>query len=314
MTQPCFVGIDVSKAHLDLHARPTGATARYANEPDGIAALVARVTELAPERVVLEATGGFEAPVAAALAAAGLPVVVVNPRQVRDFARATNKLAKTDALDAATLAHFAEAIRPAVRPLPDADARALADLVDRRRQLVEMRTAEANRRGLARGAVAASVRSHIAWLAKQVDQVDRELTARIRSSAVWRETDDLLRTVPGIGSVVSRVLVSELPELGSLSSKRIAALVGVAPMSRDSGRTSGARAIAGGRSGVRSGLYMAILSAVRYNAPIRTFYQRLRAAGKAVKVAQVAAMRKLLVILNAVVRDKRPWDANFARA
>ena len=314
MTDSCFVGIDVSKDHLDLHARPTGATARYANDPDGIAALAAHVTRLGPERIVLEATGGFEAPAAAALAGAGLPVVVVNPRQVRDFAKATNTLAKTDALDAAVLAHFAEAIRPEVRPRPGADARALADLVDRRRQLLEMRTAETNRLRLATGRVATSLRAHVAWLTEQLDQVDRELSGLIRSSAVWRETDDLLRTAPGIGPVVSRVLVSELPELGTLSNKRIAALVGVAPMSRDSGRASGARAIAGGRSGVRSGLYMAILSAARYNAPIRAFYRRLRAAGKAIKVAQVAAMRKLLVILNAMVRDKRPWDPNFARA
>jgi transposase len=314
MTSACFVGIDVSKDHLDLHARPNGLAARYANDPAGIASLLARVAGLAPERIVLEATGGFEAHLAAALAGAGLPVVIVNPRQVRDFAKATGQLAKTDAIDAAVLAHFAEAIRPEVRPLPDADAQALAALVDRRRQLVEMRTAEMNRLGLATTRVATSLRAHIAWLSKQLAQVDRELTELIQASPLWRAKDDLLQGVPGIGPAVSRVLVSELPELGTLSSKRIASLVGVAPMSRDSGRMSGTRSITGGRAGVRSGLYMAILSAVRYNEPIRKFYQKLRDAGKAIKVAQVAAMRKLLVILNAMIRDNRPWDPNFANA
>ena len=314
MTTACFVGIDVSKEHLDLHARPDHSAVRYANDPAGIAALLAHVAQLAPERIVLEATGGFEVAPAAALAGANRPVVVVNPRQVRDFAKATGQLAKTDAIDAAVLAHFAEVIRPDVRPLPDADARALAALVERRRQLVEMRAAETNRLGLASGPVAASLRAHVAWLSKQLDQVDGELAGLIAASAVWRAKDDLLRSVPGIGPAVSRVLISELPELGSLSNKKIAALVGVAPVSRDSGRTSGTRAIAGGRAGVRSGLYMAILSAVRYNAPIRAFYQRLRAAGKAIKVAQVAAMRKLLTTLNAMVRDNTPWDPNFATA
>jgi transposase len=314
MATACFVGVDVSKDHLDLHARPDGSAARYTNDPAGITALVARVARLAPERIVLEATGGFESPLAAALAGTGQPVVVVNPRQVRDFAKATGTLAKTDALDAAVLAHFAEAIRPEVRPVPDADARALAALVDRRRQLLEMRTAEMNRLGSAGARVATSLRAHIAWLSKQLGQVDRELAGLIEASPVWRAKDDLLQGVPGIGPAVSRVLISELPELGTLSGKRIASLVGVAPMSRDSGRTSGTRSIAGGRAGVRSGLYMAILTAVRYNEPIRKSYQKLRDAGKAIKVAQVAAMRKLLVILNAMIRDNRPWDANFANA
>jgi transposase len=310
----CFVGIDISKDHLDLHARPDGSAARYTNDADGIAVLVTRLAQFEPERIVLEATGGFEASLAAALAAAGLPVVIVNPRQVRDFAKATGKLAKTDRIDAAVLAHFAQAIRPEVRPLPDADAQALAALVDRRRQLLEMRTAEKNRLALASPRVATSLRAHIAWLSKQLDQVDKELGELIEASPLWRAKDDLLQGVPGIGPAVSRVLVSELPELGTLSSKRIASLVGVAPMSRDSGRMSGARSIAGGRAGVRSGLYMAILSAVRYNEPIRKFYQKLRDAGKAIKVAQVAAMRKLLVILNAMIRDNRPWDPQFAYA
>ena len=314
MNDPCFAGVDVSKGHLDLHARPDATAARYTHDPAGIATSLARVAALAPERIVLEAAGGFEAPVAAALAAAGRPVAVVNPRQVRDFAKATGQLAKTDAIDAAVLAHFAEAIRPEVRPPPDADARAPAALVDRRRQLIEMRTAETNRLVLATARVATSLRAHITWLSGQLDQVDRELTELIEASPVWRAKDDLLRTVPGIGPVVSRVPVSELPELGRPSNKRIAAPVGAAPMSRDSGRTSGTRSIAGGRAGVRRGLYTAILTAVRYNAPTRAFYQKLRAAGKAIKVAQVAAMRKLLVILNATIRGNKPWNPNAAAA
>jgi transposase len=308
MNPPRFVGIDVSKDHLDVHIRPDGSAFRSPTDPAGLASVVARLLDVHPERVVLEATGGYEAPIVAALAAAGLPVVVVNPRQVRRFAEATGRLAKTDTLDAAVLAHFAEAIRPEVRPLPDEATVALAALVARRRQLIDMRTAEANRLGTAPAAVARGIREHVAWLDRQLGRVDGELAAAIQASPLWRVADDLLQSVPGVGPVVSRTLLSELPEIGTLSGKRIAALVGVAPVARDSGRKSGARSIAGGRSGVRSGLYMAILSAVRYNPVIRSFYRRLREAGKAVKVAQVAAMRKLLTILNAMVRDNRRWD------
>jgi transposase len=303
-----FAGIDVSKDHLDLHLRPTGASARVANDDDGIAALVGRLTAAGPALVVLEATGGYEAPAAAALAAAGLPVAVVNPRQARRFAEATGRLAKTDRLDAAALAHFAEAARPPARPLPDPDAAALAALLARRRQLLGMRTAEVNRLGTAPPVVAGDIRAHVAWLDRRIDRADRELAAAVAASPAWRAKDDLLRGVPGVGPVVSRTLLSDLPELGRLSARRVAALVGVAPVARDSGRRRGARAVAGGRAGVRSILYMAILSAVRYNPPVRAFYARLRAAGKAVKVAQVAAMRKLLVILNAMVRDNRSWE------
>jgi transposase len=303
-----FAGIDVSKDSLDAHLRPAGEAFRVANDEAGIAALVARLAAAPPTLVVLEATGGYEYPVAAALAAAGLPVAVVNPRQVRRFADATGRLAKTDRLDAAALAHFAEAIRPPARPLPDADTAALAALAARRRQLIDMRTAEANRLPLAPPAVARGIRDHVAWLDRQIGRADRDLAAAVQASPVWRARDDLLRSAPGVGPVVSRVLVAEVPELGTLSGKRIAALVGVAPVARDSGRWSGTRSIAGGRAGVRSALYMAILSAARYNPAIRAFYARLRAAGKAAKVAQVAAMRKLLVILNAMVRDNRPWD------
>jgi transposase len=308
MNPPRFVGIDVSKDHLDVHIRPDGSAFRSPTDPAGLASVVARLLDVHPERVVLEATGGYEAPIVAALAAAGLPVVVVNPRQVRRFAEATGRLAKTDTLDAAVLAHFAEAIRPEVRPLPDEATVALAALVARRRQLIDMRTAEANRLGTAPAAVARGIREHVAWLDRQLGRVDGESAAAIQASPLWRVADDLLQSVPGVGPVVSRTLLSELPEIGTLSGRRIAALVGVAPVARDSGRKSGARSIAGGRSGVRSGLYMAILSAVRYNPVIRSFYRRLREAGKAVKVAQVAAMRKLLTILNAMVRDNRRWD------
>jgi len=308
MTGPVSVGIDVSKDHLDVHSRPSGEAVRLPNDADGLADLVARLAAVTPDRVVLEATGGYEAPAAAALAAAGLPVVVVNPRQARRFAEATGRLAKTDRLDAAALAHFAEAVRPDVRPFPDADARALAALVDRRRQLLGMRTAEQNRLGLAAAAVARGIQDHIAWLDRQLGRVDKDLAAAVEASPAWRAKDDLLQGVPGVGPVVSRVLLTELPELGTLSGRRIAALVGVAPMARDSGKKVGARRIAGGRAGVRSALYMGCLSAVRYNPAVRAYYDRLRAVGKAIKVAQVAAMRKLLVILNAMVRDNRPWD------
>jgi transposase len=303
-----FVGIDVSKDHLDVHVRPTGTACRLANDEPGIAAALAHVAAAGPALVVLEATGGYEAPLAAALAAARLPVVVVNPRQARRFAEATGRLAKTDRLDAAALAHFAEAVRPPVRPLADADTQALAALVARRRQLIDMRTAEQNRLPLAARAVARGIRAHVAWLDRQLDQVGRELAAAVEASPVWRAKDDLLQSVPGVGPVVSHTLLTELPELGTLSARRVAALAGVAPVAHDSGRHRGTRRIAGGRAGVRSTLYMACLSAVRYNPVLRSFYARLRAAGKAVKVAQVAAMRKLLVILNAMVRDHRRWD------
>src|SRR5947209_3880502 len=312
MDAPRYAGIDVSKDHLDVHLQPEGTAFRAGTDEAGLASAVARLVGARPALVVLEATGGYEAPAAAALAAAGLPVAVVNPRQVRDFARGAGKLAKTDRLDAAVLAHFAEAVRPPARPLPDAAAAALAALVARRRQLVEMRAAEQNRLGLARAAVARSVREHIAWLDGQIDRVGRELAAAVEASPAWRAKDDLLRGTPGVGPVVSRTLLAELPELGRLSGRRIAALAGVAPVARDSGRRSGARSIAGGRAAPRCALYMACLSAVRYNPVLRAFYRRLLGAGKAVKVAQVAAMRKLLTILNAMVRDNRPWDPALA--
>jgi transposase len=307
MPSATVVGIDVSKAALDVAVRPAGGAWRAANDAPGIAALVERVAALAPACIVLEATGGLERGASAALAAAGLPVAVVNPRQVRDFAKATGKLAKTDALDAAVLAHFAEAVRPAVRPLPDAAARALAELVTRRQQLVEMQTAERNRLGSLTGSRRERAQAHIAWLRQELAALEAELAAAIEASPAWRERDRLLRSAPGVGPVLARTLVAELPELGTLDRKRRAALVGVAPLNRDSGTFRGRRGVWGGRARVRAALYMGALVATRCNPVIRAFYQRLLAAGKAKKVALVACMHKLLRILNAMLRSRTAW-------
>jgi transposase len=307
---PIYVGIDVAKDRLDVHCLPTGTAFAVANEPAGIADLVARLTPLTPNLIVLEATGGFEYPVAAALALAQLPVAVVNPRQARDFAKATGRLAKTDALDAHTLALFAERVRPPVRPLPDEDARALDALMQRRRQLLEMRVAEQNRQAVAfTDRVRASLQAHIDWLSQQLDGVDKELGATIQQSPVWRAKDELLQSIKGIGPAVSQTLLAALPELGTLSRQEVAALAGLAPLNRDSGTRRGQRSIGGGRACVRSLLYMAALSASRYNPALRTFSERLRQAGKAAKVRLVAVARKLLTIANAVLRDGVPWTA-----
>ena len=312
--QPCFIGIDVSKNTLDGHARPSGEVLHANNDTDGIAALVARAIELAPTLVVLEATGGLEHPRAAALAAARVPVAVVNPRQARDFAKATGRLAETDAIDAAVLAHFAEAIRPAVRPLPDAQTHELAELLGRRRQLLGMRTAETNRLGAVTATrVRRSIEAHLSWLAKQLEGLDTDLSDAIQGSPVWRVNDDLLQSIPGVGRVVSRALMAELPELGRLSREQIAALAGLAPMNRDSGTWSGKRAVCGGRSHVRSALYMAALSAKRWNPALREFATRLKEKGKAAKVILVAVARKLLVIANAILRSQQPWENRAAK-
>lgn len=308
MTPPAlFVGLDVAKAHLDVHLRPTGQAWRLANTDAAHAGLVAQLQTLRPALIVLEATGGYEAAVATTLALAQLPVAVVNPRQVRDFARATGTLAKTDRLDAALLAWFAEAVRPTPQPLDEAAFTDLSAVVHRRRQLIEMLVAEKNRRAGARRPVRRGLDAHIAWLERQILDHDIEITTRIRQSPVWRERDDLLRSVPGIGPRTASLLISALPELGRLGPRQLAKLVGVAPLNRDSGQHRGARTIWGGRAEVRSGLYMATLSALRFNPVIRTFYQRLRAAGKPAKVALVAAMHKLLHILNAIVAHRTPW-------
>ena len=308
-----FIGIDVSKAHLDVAVRPTGDAFRVANDPEGLAELSARLAPLGPALVVLEATGGLEHPAAAALAAAGHHVAVVNPRQAHDFAKAIGRLAKTDRLDADTLALFAERVRPEPRPLPDAAARAFEALLGRRRQLVEMRAAEQNRLGSTTAAsVRKSLQAHIDWLSRQLDKVEKELGQAIEASPVWRAKDELLQSIKGIGQTVARTLLAELPELGTLTRQQIAALAGLAPLNRDSGQRKGQRTIRGGRAEVRSLLYMAALSAARYNPALRAFSDRLKQAGKAVKVRLVAVARKLLTIANAVVRDGRPWEAGVA--
>lgn len=304
---PVFVGIDISKARLDVALRPAESTFTVSYDDAGLATVVDRLSALAPVAIVVEATGGLEVLLSGALAAAGLPVAVVNPRQVRDFARATGRLAKTDALDAQILAQFAEAVRPACRPLPDASTQQLAALITRRRQLVEMLTAEKNRRGCAPRGMRSQIQIHIDWLAQHVAQLDQDLTTAVQASPIWREHDELLRSVPGIGPVVTRTLLAELPELGTLTGKQIAALVGVAPLNRDSGTFRGKRTVWGGRATVRAVLYMGALVAARHNAVLKAFYQRLRAAGKAPKVALTACMRKLLTMLNAMLKHRTPW-------
>ena len=305
--EPRFVGIDVSKAQVDVAVRPTGQRWVVSYDETGIKELVSQMVDLGPAMVLLEATGGLELPLVAALAAAALPVVVVNPRQVRDFARATGMLAKTDALDAAVLAHFADAIRPEVRPLRDAESQVLNSLTARRHQVLTMLVSEKNRLGTAISAVRPRIEAHIAWLEQELNDLDKELRQSLRRSPVWREKDDLLRTVPGVGEQLSLTLLADLPELGTLDRRQIAALVGVAPYNRDSGALRGKRAVWGGRSRVRGVLYMGTLTATRFNPVISDFYQRLLAAGKAKKVALVACMRKLLTILNAMVKNNSTW-------
>lgn len=306
-TDPLYVGIDVSKAQLDVAERPSGERAVIPHTEQDIAALVEQLGARRPACVVLEATGGLQAPLASALAIAGIPVAVVNPRQVRDFARATGQLAKTDAIDAQILARFAEAVRPAPRPLPDEATQEFSACLTRRRQLMEMLVAEQNRLQRAPRPIQRQIQAHLTWLKQQLAALDEDLTHRIQSTPIWREQEDLLRSVPGIGPVVSRTLLGELPELGMLTHKQIAALVGVAPLNRDSGSLRGRRRIWGGRAVVRAALYMSTLVATKHNPVIKVFYQRLRAASKAPKVALVACMRKLVTILNAIVKHRTPW-------
>jgi len=313
-----FLGIDVAKAELVVAVRPSGERWAVANDERGLRTLVERVRRDAPALIVLEATGGYELLCAAALASAGLPVVVANPRQVRDFAKATGQLAKTDRIDADLLALFAERVRPAVRALPGADVQELDALLTRRRQLLEMLGAERNRLGQVFGRgkqpVKKSLKAHIAFLERELRTTDTDLTAMIRRSPAWRERDDLLQSVPGVGPVLSRTLLAELPELGRLSRREVAKLVGIAPLSRDSGTLRGRRFVQGGRASVRAVLYMAALVATKRNAVIRAFYQRLVAAGKPKKLALVACMRKLLTILNAMARTGERWSAEYAGA
>jgi transposase len=307
---PAFAGIDVSKHRLDVNLRPSGEAFAVPRDGPGLEQLLARLRDAAPALVVLEATGGFELTVAAALAGAGLPLAVVNPRQIRDFARATGRLAKTDRLDAEAIALFAERVRPDPRPVPGADAQALAELVARRRQIVEMVGMEQNRRRQARASgVARTIAATLRVLEAQLAEIDRDIDGAVRGSPAWRAADDLLQSVPGIGAVASRTLIAEMPELGRLDRREAAALIGLAPVNRDSGQMRGHRAIAGGRASVRKVLFMATLAAARWNPAIRHHFRQLTARGRPKKVALVACMRKLLGILNAIVRTHQPWRA-----
>lgn len=322
LTTQTYAGVDVSKGRLDAcvvrrsEADEEHDAFGFPNDDAGISALVARFAkEERPALVVLEATGGFERAAVAALAAAGLAVAVVNPRQTRDFARATGRLAKTDRIDALVLARFAEAVRPAPRPLPDEEAQAFGAILVRRSQIVGMLTAEKNRLGSATAKpVAKRIAAHLRWLEKELERTDHDLDGAIEDSPTLRENEALLRSVPGVGPVLARTLLAELPELGVPTRKRLAALVGVAPLNRDSGTFRGRRAVWGGRASVRTALYMGALVATRHNPVVREFYERLLAAGKPKKVALVACMRKLLVILNSILRHQEPWSPARAAA
>jgi transposase len=308
-----FVGIDVSKAALDVAVRPGDTPFRVANDPTGLAELVERLRPMAPALIVLEATGGYEAAAVAALQVAGLPVAAINPRQARDFAKATGRLAKTDRIDAEALAHFAEAVRPQPRAPATAERQALDAALSRRGQLVEMRVMESNRRATCRDAsVRAGIERHIAWLDAEAAEADRRLDEAVRASPAWRERDELLRSIPGIGPVVSRTLLASLPELGTTDGGRLSALAGLAPYARDSGTLKGGRHIRGGRAEVRRALYLAALSAARRDGPLKGFADRLRSRGKKAKVVLIAVARKLLTIANAVVRTGRAWQPELA--
>lgn len=306
-SRPRYLGIDVSKACLDACLLPEGEAFSVPNDQAGIDKLLVRLQRARPELVVLEATGKYERPAATAIAAHGIAVAVVNPRQARDFAKATGRLAKTDKIDAHVLACFAQAVDPRPSVLPDEEARALQAILVRRRQLLEMIVAEKNRSQMAPEAVAKRIAAHVRWLEKELERADGELDDAVRASETWRANEELLRSVPGVGPVLARTLLAKLPELGTIAPKRLCALVGVAPFNRDSGTLRGKREVWGGRAPVRAALYMGALVATRHNPVLREFYGRLLAAGKPKKVALVACMRKLLSILNAVMRDRVPW-------
>ena len=312
MKPKLFVGIDVSKARLDMGMYPAGEKRSDANNAEGIEKLVAFLVEETPALVVLEATGGLETAFATAACAAGLPVAVVNPRQVRDFAKATGMLAKTDTLDAAVIARFAEAIKPQARPLRDEAATELVGMVARRRQLVLMRTQEKNRLAAASAKQKDDIKAHIKWLDERIGNLDTGLTVALRQSEAWCVKEDLLESVPGVGLITSATLLSLLPELGTLNRGEVAALGGVAPFNRDSGLYRGKRMIWGGRADVRSVLYMATLAAIRFNETIKAFHKRLIEHGKPAKVAIVACMRKLLTILNSMIKNKQSWNQHIA--
>jgi transposase len=307
-----FVGIDISKDNLDLCIEPDDEVLHLAYDDKGIAQVVDRLTQVAPTLIVMEATGGLEMRLASELAAKGLPVAVINPRQARDFAKATGKLAKTDSVDAGVLAVFARAIRPAVRPIKDVDTRELDDLVTRRRQLIDMRVQEMLRLGTASKVQSKSLKAHIAWLDKRIASLDDDLTKRLRASDAWRIKDDLLQGIPGVGAVTTLTMLAKCPELGTMNRRQIATLVGVAPRANDSGKHRGKRFVWGGRADVRAVLYMATVSAIRCNHDIKAFAQRLKQAGKPAKVVIVACMRKLLTIMNAIVKNNAQWAPKTA--
>jgi transposase len=311
MTVAHFIGIDVSKDHLDIATRPTTDPLRFLNTDEGVDALIDQLRPLQPTLIVLEATGRYHQLVLSRLITAGLPAIAINPRQARDFARAIGRLAKTDAIDADVLAEFAEKIRPQLRSIADQATQDLEAICTRRRQLVAMLSAEKNRLHTAAKTIRSEIQKHIHWLEKEIRQLEKDLDKQIRSSPAWCEKDDLLRTCKGIGPITTHTMLSCLPELGTLSGRQIAALVGVAPFNDDTGKHKGRRHIQGGRLDVRAVLYMATLAAIRHNRTIREFHHRLIAAGKAKKVAITACMRKLLTILNAMLRDKKPWQPDF---
>src|SRR3954469_13153701 len=314
-TTPLFVGIDISKADLDTATRPGHQVARHANDPAGIAALVARLQPLTPALVVVEATGGWELPLVAASQVAKVPVAAINPRQARDFAKATGRLAKTDRIDAEVLAHFAEAVRPAARPLPSAEVQALDALLSRRQQLLEMQVMESNRLGTCSDAtVRAGLERHLAWPKAEGAAAGRRLAVAAPASPTWKEKDQLLRSIPGLGPVTSLTLLAALPELGDLDGGKLAALVGLAPFADDSGTRRGGRHVRGGRAAVRRVLDLAASSAVRHNPALKAFRDRLASRGKKAKVILTAVARKLLVIANAVIRTGRPWQPEMAPA
>jgi transposase len=308
-----FAGIDVSKSTLDVCIEPLGQTLHVAYDEAGMRQIANRLKEVGPTLIVIEATGGLEVRIATELASVGLPVAVINPRQARDFAKATGQLAKTDQVDAAGLAAFAKAIRPQARPLKDADTRALDDMVSRRRQLIDIRVQETLRLGTAASKpLQKSLKQHIAWLDKRIAEVDNDLTKQLRESDVWRAKDDLLRSIPGVGNVTTRTMLGKCPELGTLNRREIAALTGVAPLANDSGKHRGKRFVWGGRADVRAVLYMAAVSAIRCNDTIKAFAERLRKAGKPPKVVIVACMRKLLTIMNSMLKNNAPWNPKNA--
>ncbi len=313
MSQDTFIGVDVSNKWLDVYVQPQGTSYRFANDEEGIQELVSMAKELEPDNVVMEATGGLERAVGASLSVAGVKASIVNPRQVRDFARATGKLAKTDAIDAQVIAHFAQVVNPQTRPVVDEQAEELSAILSRRSQLTGMLTAEKNRLKRAPRVVRMRLKAHIAFLEKELKRVDKDLDEAIKGSSLWKEKESILKSIPGIGPVVSTTLITSLPELGKVSDKEVAALVGVAPFNRDSGAYRGRRKVWGGRARVRSALYMATLAATRHNPVIKVHYHKLLAGGKARKVALVACMRRLLVIANAMLRKGTHWDQSLHR-